>query len=499
MKNNFAFRLFVFISIFSLCLSSPGLNAKEELPFENPNLLISMDFQDANLKDILKIFSIQSGLNFIASEQVKDRIFTLYFDKVPIKDAMDKIFKANNLIYELDPEANIFIVKDLGAPEIELVTKVFKLKYASVSSSKLMKEVSDQMEIDDEEDEETSEVSITTAVKKLLSKNGSVIEDNRINSLIVQDIASRIPMITQAILSLDVPAPQVMLEVEMLDVSKNTVDKMGVLFSQSPFKVSITGASGSIGFPFESWAKSFFTEENRGTLGINTTAYTAQLDFLRTQTDTKYLARPKILTSNNETAEIKIATQESIGVTTTTEATTGTTSATPERSETGVVLRVTPQINLETGEITMFLYPKVAEAVLGTTFTSSGASFQFRDPEERSTKSVVRIKDGETVVIGGLLRNEVTNIRTKVPFFGDLPLIGGLFRHRGGGASDSPKDRTRELLVFITPRIIKDRGIELAQAAKPVNPLSFPKREQGAFSAIDRQAVIKSSLNTFEK
>ncbi|MCX7661740.1 MAG: secretin and TonB N-terminal domain-containing protein, partial [Candidatus Omnitrophica bacterium] len=113
----------------------------EEIVFPNPEQRISMDFKDASLKDILKIFSIQSGLNFIASEAVQDRRITLYLENVPIKDAMDKIFKANNLTYELDPNSGIFIVKDWGPPKIETVTKVFILKYATVSTSSLKEEM----------------------------------------------------------------------------------------------------------------------------------------------------------------------------------------------------------------------------------------------------------------------------------------------------------------------------------------------------------------------
>ena len=84
MKNNS--RLFIFIFFFCLFLSP--LNAQEQLLFPDPEVTISMDFQDASLRDILKIFSIQSGLNFIASEAVQDRKITLYLDKVPAKETM---------------------------------------------------------------------------------------------------------------------------------------------------------------------------------------------------------------------------------------------------------------------------------------------------------------------------------------------------------------------------------------------------------------------------
>lgn len=501
MKNNL--RLFVFI--FFLCLFLPRLNAEQELLFSNAEATISMDFQDANLKDILKIFSIQSGLNFIASEAVQDRKITLYLDKVPIKESMDKLFKANNLTYELDEEANIFIVKDWGKPQIETITEVFYLKYATVSSSSLKEEMSNQISSAGaqagggagggiaaggagggtgkwavEED-----VGITKAVKKILSEYGSVIEDYRTNSLIVTDIPSRMPIINQTIASLDVPVAQVMLEVEMLDVSKNTVDKLGFNFgandATSPFTLILPGGFARRGASFYIGKKINREAEGAVTLGHT---YAQILDFLRTNTDTKTLARPRLLTLNNEPAEIKITTNEVIGELVTYNPDNTINTRTAERTETGVSLRVTPQVNLETGEITMFLYPSVKEA------TTSAFSAIYRDPEERGTKSLVRVKDGETVIVGGLIRNEFSQTITKLPLLGDIPFVGALFRHK-----NKSKDRQRELLVFITPHIIRDANAQFPA----MKGAALGAKEQGKDAAFDRQLTINTSLNSFEK
>ncbi|MEW6101076.1 MAG: secretin N-terminal domain-containing protein [Candidatus Omnitrophota bacterium] len=517
MKANYFFRVSVFIFALFYSAFLPALNASSEAPEADTNITISMDLQDADLKDILKIFSIQSGLNFIASEAVQDRKITLYLDKVPLEKAMDRLFKANNLSFELDKRANIFVVKDWGKMQVETVTKIFYLKYASVSSSSLKEEMSRLLtsvgEIagvssasgagattastsggSGESGKWTSEEEsgITPAVKKLLSEYGSVIEDYRTNSLIITDTPKRMGVIEQVIAALDVSIPQVLLEVEMLDVSKNAVDTLGFEFGSSPFTAVLSGATGAVGFPFHSWFDFIpSTSGENGSLAINTgdNTYQVQLDFLRTLTDTKFLARPRLLTLNNETAEIKIATNESVGVKTITEATSGSTQAEPERAETGVILRVTPQINPEKNEITMIIYPKVSEAAQGNSLTSNGQTFQFRDPEERSTKSIVRVKDGDTVVLGGLIRTEKTEVITKLPFLGDIPVLGALFRHK-----NKSKDRDRELLVFITPRIIKEANIKLAQS----NKVNIPAREQNTATGFDREMAINSSLQNFE-
>ncbi len=508
---------FVFIFYFLLYFFTARLFAESGVLLQNSEPNISLDFQDVGLKDALKVFSMQSGLNFIASEGVQERKITLYLDNVPLKKAMDKLFKANNLSYDLDTDSNIFIVKDWGKLTTETVTRVFYLKYATVSSSSLKEEMYNQMNkstdfsTDSSSSSSSSSTSstggsgkwkveensgITEAIKKLLSASGSVIEDFRTNSLIVTDTPDRMAVVEKVIASLDIIVPQVLLEVEMLDVSKNVVDQLGFDFGSSPFTAIVTGATASMGFPYAGLSKIFNTGD--GQLSINPggtggSPYSVTLDYLRTQTDTKFLARPKLFTLNNETAEIRIASNESIGIKTTVTSATSTTSAEAERTQTGIILRVTPQINMDTGEITMFVYPKVAEAVAGNTLTSGSEDFAFRDPEERSTKSIVRVKDGETVVLGGLIRNEITANSSKLPILGDIPIIGMFFRHKGGSAD---KNKQRELLVFITPHIVKDKPE--AKLAKIKN-IELPLREQNAVNHSNRDYLIKSSLNNFDK
>lgn len=504
------FLIFVFIFSIVCVFFIPHLNAQEQEPAAaGAEPIISMDFQDVGIKDALKMLSMQSGLNFIASEAVSDRKVTLYLDKVPLSQAMDKIFSANNLSYELDSKANIFVVKDWGKMEAETITKVFYLKHASVSSSSLKDEASNNTTSDSSESDSSSssgsstsgkwkseeESGITYSIKKLLSSSGSLVEDFRTNSLIVTDTPARMKVISQVVASLDIEIPQIMLEVEMLDVSKNSIDKMGAKFGQTPFTAFIYGASASMGFPFGSWSK--ILDAGKGSMTINPGSvddegtatgnpYQVQVDFLKTQADTKVLARPRIMTLNNETAEIKITTNEAVGQITDTQGqgTASTTTTSAERVETGVSLRVTPQINSDNGDITMYVYPKVKDATTSTFNTA------FKDPEERSTRSTVRIKDGETVVIGGLIRHDRSETITKLPILGDIPVVGLFFRHK-----NKDKDRERELLVFITPRIVKSGQVKLEQMQR----FSLPIREQSSVTHVNRDYLINSNLNKFDK
>jgi type II secretory pathway component GspD/PulD (secretin) len=174
------------------------------------------------------------------------------------------------------------------------------------------------------------------------------------------------------------------------------------------------------------------------------------------------LARPRILTLNNQAAEIKITTDEAISIQQTTESSENIAYQTydAERVETGVSLVVTPQANTETGMITMAVQPKVIIAKTGSDF---GIGQPLKDPEERSAQSILMIKNGDTVVIGGLVREETTNIFTKIPLLGDIPLLGRFFKY------DNLSTQERELLIFLTPHIIDET------TAKTKEPNTSPK------------------------
>jgi type IV pilus assembly protein PilQ len=446
---------------------------------------ISIDFKDAPLTEVLKVFSKQSGLNFIAAAEVSSKRVTLFFENIPVREALQKILDANNLAYDLQPDTNIFVVRVKEAQD-PVITRIYYLKHASVPSSKIKSTIS----IADASASSTgtttsssstasgsssSSASLTegiyAAVKAILSKSGILVEDPRTNSLIVTDLKSNFPVIENTISKLDKAIPQILIEVEMLDISKITSDLMGVKWGDTPF--AFGGASKSTLLPFNqsqylkkldtispvpgsdssssSSSSSSSTSESTSpyTAGsLSAAGMTAVLQFLKSRSDTRDLAKPRILTLNNETAQIKISTNEAIGLTTTNFGSTSATTATSEaeRVQTGVFLTVTPQADIEANEITLAVSPKVIQARTGATFGNT----TFKDPEERGTQSILRIHDGETIMIGGLLRTDDSNTVTKIPILGDLPLVGMAFRHKNKAGSK------RELIIFLTPHILQD-------------------------------------------
>lgn len=479
----------------SLRLCARGSPPWQNLISEKDIPKISMDFTDANLKDVLKIFSQQANLNFFASQTVENRKVTLYLKDVPVDEALEKFLDANNLEYEKEEGSDIFVVKDRGEPEVRTITKVFYLKYARVQSSRLSKEIKDKISDSTTEGGQASsstsdagkDNNITEAINKIISPIGRVVEDSRTNSLIVTDIPSKFSAIEDTIAHLDIAIPQVMIEIEMLDINKDVLDKLGNKFSDTILQ--FTGPSRETVFPLDRRMLENATAQTTHMGKISAESLTATLQLLQTHTDTKYLARPRLLTLSNETSEIKIAVNEAIGVTTETAAAggaTGSITQTAERAETGVLLRVTPQINIGSGEITMFIETKVAQAKTGTITLSGNV---VKDPENRGTKTTVMINDGETIVIGGLIRTDDSQVKTSVPFLSKIPFFGAAFRHREGNT------KNRELIVFITPHIEKSNGLPFMAMNTDYKDSD---REQGPLSSL-REESIDKALSEIEK
>jgi len=454
-KRKIFISLFIIVNIFFiLTIKAHALQlytGSDILPKGYKNKTISMDFKGAKLNDVLKIFSQQSGLNFIAATTASNKTLNLYFDKVPVEEALDKILSANNLTYELKQGSNVFIVKERMDSGKNLMTRIYILKHATVPSSKLNSTFSKDNNSSKSDSDSSSVSGIISSIEKLLSDDGSIVEDPRTNSIIVSDLPSRFPAIEKAISRLDVRIPQILIEVEMLDISKSTSDLLGAKFGSQP--ISFNGGSKTSTFPFNldnAVDDGFTFEDPRYTVStLSFSGLTFAINFLKTQSDTKFLANPRILTLNNEVANIHIQTNEAIGIAATNTSSAEGNSSTVSQAErvmTGVFLTVTPQANLNTREIVMAVEPKVIQATTGATFQGQ----TFKDPEERGTKSMLRVNDGQTVIIGGLLKTDYSNTKTNVPILSKIPILGAAFRHK------DKQEEQRELVIFITPSIIKE-------------------------------------------
>lgn len=454
-RRNFVFNMFVCVAIAGLVIESgPPLCFAEgpPLPADEASLLssdavsvtdaadgsklISMDFQDVPLKDILKVFSQQAGTNFVSSEKVQDKKVTVFLDKVTAEGALNTILGANGLAFEKQPDTNIYMVKDMGVSPITLQTKIFKLSYATVSGAQVVEGASSQ--------------GIENVIKDLLTQNGKIIVDSRTNSLLVTDVPSTLVKIESMLKELDVKTLQVMISAEIMEVSVDTLKRLGTEWGSSTGQFAAYGAgSRSTFWPFKESLFKGVTET--ATVGsINFSTFTAVLQAIKTDSTTQYLARPRLLTLNNQTAEMKITRNAAVATTTVTVSQGGSplTTTALERYEVGTTLKVTPHINKD-DYITMTVEPEVSRVKAASFGTGNF------DPLKRSSKTTIMVKDGETIIIAGLISREDSDSNRKVPFLGEIPIFGKVFN------KDETQKSDTEILIFITPHIVKEEGVAL--------------------------------------
>lgn len=476
--NNIKFgSLIIFLSLISGL--PPAVMANTQTP-EGVN--ISMDFKEVSLKDALKIFSQQSGLNFIASQDIEDRKITLYIDKVSVEDALNTILQANSLSYEQPEGSNIIIIKEVITPEAETITRVYPLNYAKADAVRdlfeKMREKREGTATTTTKGERTREPIKTAG---LLTEYGKIVSDVRTNSIIITDIPAQFPIIEETLAKLDEATPQVMIEAELLETTLNNIDRLGIEWADT---IAVyTGPTQTTKRPFKKHDIPEAIDKYSGIAygTISMADFSLKLHMLKTDKNTKLLARPRVLTLNNETAQINISAKTAVATITTIQGVTGTTgvqTTSAERMDTGIMLKVTPQVNKD-NYITMLLEPSVTTPVKSAFFTKS----EFVDPHTRSVKTTVRVRDGDTLVIGGLINTDDSTTVKKVPILGNIPLLGYLFKNES-------KDRTdTELIIFITPHIFKDYVTALSA--------SEMERETTAPPEAAKEKLIENILNKF--
>lgn len=446
---------------------------------------ISMDFQEAALKDILKVFSQQSGMNFVASKNIEGRRITLYLDGVTVEDALNSIMKANNLAYEQESGSSVFVVKDSGTAKIPLMTKVYTLNFVRLQG--IGEEAATTTgSSGTEEDQEDIELVLKTILTKGDDGKqlGSIVIDKRTNSIVVTAIPEDFPLIEKTIAELDSATPQALIEAEIVEIQTSAIKKLGLEWggTTSGTFVSFTGPERSTKFPFIRKSGPFqdrllggVAETNvMGTLSLS--EFSLVIKALETEGMARYLAKPRIMALNNETAEINITADTIVGVKTTSQTTTGSITEEPERVSTGVSLKVTPTIN-RNNYITMTVEPEVSRAIRSTFFTN------YADPSKRAAKTTVMIKGGQTIAIGGLLKSDEETSNRSTPGLSNVPFLGNLFKR------DNVEQSGTELIIFITAHVIRN-----AEDAEGYIPASESRQqEQGYQPAAMSQAEAAGS------
>lgn len=435
---------------------------------------LSLDFQDIEVRRVLQLLADFTGINMVAADSVQGNI-TLRLKDVPWDQALDIILKTKNLdkrrngnVIWIAPVAELIKAEDDEAKALAqsiklapIQTDYIRLNYAKAADVLKL--------IEDTRDGKTAVANRTAnsdslALESLLSSRGSAVADTRTNTLIVNDTAQNIDKVRKMIDLLDVQVKQVMVEARIVRASTSFTKELGVkwgILSQgvnSNNSLLVGGSDTTLWNLREPDDDGKYTIERPDNLNVDLGVTSAgassiafslismsdfmldlELSALQADGYGEVISTPKVMTTDKQTA--RVATGQQVPYQTTTNSAAGATASTSFKDAL-LSLDVTPSITPD-GKIQMKLDIS-KDSVAGE--APNGELIL----NKNNINTNVLVNNGETVILGGVFEQTTTNSQTKVPFFGDLPVVGRLFR------KDVKSDDKQELLIFVTPRIVND-------------------------------------------
>ncbi len=462
----------------------------------------------APLSTFLDVVSAQSRVNFIITEGLESKTITVFLRKTTVREALELLLRVKGLTYQRIGKSNTYVVQKRSVDMPNLITKIYTLNYIPlIPLSTIGEEIAsitsqDVSSTGNEQNGQANQgnrggqnaqgadsVAIVNIIRSVLStKNGKLATDPRTNTLIITDVPEVFPQVEQIIAELDKKAPQILIEAQIVEINTDRLNELGIEWGGSrgemayfagPARLTDYGLRPGF-FSGDEWKKFFSNTTDIGTNSSSSSGSSgssggtidpiystgqqsskgvyygifslAQLQAifraLISKGEARYLGKPKIVAMNNKTALITISKDAAMGTQSVVTGGTGTsnTSTSVERRRIGLTLKVTPQVNKE-GYITLIVQPSYADSV-ASAITVQGATVY--DPVSRGASTMVRVKNGQTVVIGGMLSSTESKTVKKVPLLGYIPIIGWLF------TSVSSRRTNTDMVIFITPTILVD-------------------------------------------
>lgn len=374
---------------------------------------ITLEFQDASIKAVFEVISRVAGLNFVFDKDIKsDLKVTIFVRNTTIEEAVKLVLATNQLGQEILSENSILIYPNTPAKNNEyqqLVVKSFYLANADVKK--------------------------TLDMIKTILKSKDVFIDEKMNLLVMRDTPEVVRLAEKLIANQDLADPEVVLEVEVLEVSRDRASNLGMQF---PERVGASlGSAGS--FTLNQWRN-----RDANFVSFKMTDPALALNLRKLDSDTTLLANPRIRVKDRQKAKIHIGQKLPV---LTTVATAGVgSSETVNYLDVGLKLDVEPNIRLGE-EVDMKVDLEVSSVIQTITMPSGSQVYQLGT---RNTSTALRLKDGETQILAGLIQNNETSAVNKLPGLGDVPLLGRLF------SNDNHDKSKTELVLLITPHIVRN-------------------------------------------
>jgi general secretion pathway protein D len=389
---------------------SPALKSGLKTP-------LSLEFRDASLKAVFEVISRTANINFILDKDVRPDLKTTIFVKnATIEDILQFILVTNQLEKKILSDNSLLIYPNTPAKAKdyqELVVRSFYLANADVKQ--------------------------TVNMIKTLVKTKDIFVDEKLNMLVMRDTPDAVRMVEKLVALQDLPEPEVTLAVEVLEISTTRLAELGIRYP-SQIGYSVSGAAGTPG----QMTLNEFKSRSADMVKMTVTDPLLILNLRAQDGDSNLLANPRIRVKNREKAKIHIG--DRVPVITSTSTSTGFVSESVNYLDVGLKLDVEPNVYLE-GDVAIKMGLEVSNIV--SEITSKSGTLTYR-VGTRNASTTLRLKDGETQILAGLISDEERNSIDKVPGLGDLPLLGRLFSNTKG-----TKNKT-EIVLLVTPYIVRN-------------------------------------------
>lgn len=395
-------------------MSAPSLGAIYKKP-------INLEFRDASIKMVFDALSRTTGINFVFDREVRPELRTTVFLKqTSLDDAIDLILSTSQLDKKILNASSVLIYPNTPAKAREyqdLVVRVFYL--ANVEAKQ------------------------TASLLKTVLKLKDVFVDEKYNMLVLRESPETIALAEKLVRLHDLEEPEVMLEVEVLEINRSRLLNAGVQWSN---QITVTPLGSTTSIPVGGTATSAMKLSDLRGLNssrIGVTVPSATIHLQKTDGDANLLANPRIRVRDREKAQIMIG--DKVPVVTTTSTNTFVTENI-QYLDVGLKLEVEPDIHLR-DEIGLKLGLEVSSLVSSVKTNNGSAAYQIGT---RNFKTALRLKDGETQILAGLINDEDRSSGNRVPLLGEFPVLGRLF----GSQSDS-RQKT-EIVLSITPHLVRN-------------------------------------------
>jgi len=407
--------------------------------------IVGFNIRATPVKDALRTLAISNDLNMVIDEGVEGEV-TMNLENVTLRQALDKIVYTNDCEYI--SEQGIITVKPIKVKYSGgSYTKVYRLKYAdAVNVANVVKRiVSNDSLVQVFHPEFLNFVEAGEA--RRASNKVAVQGIRRSSTLVVTDRPEKMVEVDRIIKELDKPPVQFMIASKLVETSPQNTSQLGINWDKTITAVlqneDLLDAGQAVEYSLLNDEPDGGGQFKMGHLSIG--KFDAVLDFLKEKTDTKLISNPRILAMDNEEASISVG--ETVPVPVLQRGMGGQGDMiTFDYKEVNIQLNVTPHLARD-GKITMYVNP-IIEEITGWV-VAGDQNQQAPITSKRLVNSIVTVKNGETIVIGGLIKNQKIKTIKKVWLLGNIPLIGKLFQH------EQFEDKQTDLMIFITPTVIE--------------------------------------------